>query len=114
MAEGVTLHLGAADRLQHFHLLQHFHALCRRRHVEAFDEDFLIHESAYQRGGGYARHLPPDAIPTAERGFPRFLPFPGSVMQCEPSHSITAALRVIIGAKIGSFGHWQLSAGETC
>ena len=25
----------------------------------------LIHESAYQRGGDYARHLPPDAIPTS-------------------------------------------------
>jgi hypothetical protein len=24
----------------------------------------LIHESAYQRGGDYARHLPLDAIPT--------------------------------------------------
>ncbi|MGB8555808.1 MAG: hypothetical protein WCD73_21030, partial [Pseudolabrys sp.] len=25
----------------------------------------LIHESAYRRGGDYARRLPPDAIPTS-------------------------------------------------
>ena len=75
----------------------------------------LIHELAYQRGGDYARHLPPDAIPNKlSRGFRHFPPPVGSVMQCEPSHSITVALRVIIGPKIGSFGHWQLSAGKTC
>jgi hypothetical protein len=50
----------------------------------------------------------------AEQGFRHFPPVAGSVMQYEPSHSITVALRVIIGPKIGSFGHWQLSAGETC
>src|SRR5262245_53642786 len=61
----------------------------------------VIHESAYQRGGDYARHLPPMRSQQAEQGF-----FGG--------HSITVALRVIIGPKIGSFGHWQLSAGETC
>ena len=74
----------------------------------------LIHESAYQRGGDYARHLPPMRSQQAEQGFRRFPPSAGRVMQCERSHSITVALRVIIGPKIGSFGHWQLSAGETC
>src|ERR1700750_1496404 len=47
----------------------------------------------------------------AEQGFRHFPPVAGSVMQYEPSHSITVALRVIIGPKIGSFGHWQLSSG---
>src|SRR5262245_26967666 len=74
----------------------------------------LIHESAYQPGGDYARHLPPMRSQQAEQGFRRFPPSAGRVMQCERSHSITVALRVIIGPKIGSFGHWQLSAGETC
>jgi hypothetical protein len=35
--------------------------LGRRRTIPP---NWLIHESAYQRGGDYARHLPPDAIPT--------------------------------------------------
>jgi hypothetical protein len=57
---------------------------------------------------------PPMRSQLAEQGFRHFPPVAGSVMQYEPSHSITVALRVIIGPKIGSFGHWQLSAGETC
>ena len=46
--------------------------------------------------------------------FAASLPFAASVMLCELSHSITVGLRGIIGPKTGSFGHWQLSAGETC
>src|SRR5262245_25092523 len=36
VAEQITLHLGAADRLQRLHLLLGFHAFRGRRHVEAF------------------------------------------------------------------------------
>ena len=38
MAEEIALHLGAADRLQHVHLLLRLHALGRRGHIEAFGE----------------------------------------------------------------------------
>ena len=75
----------------------------------------LIHESAYQRGGDYATASAPrchtDKLIAV---FAASLPFAASVMLCELSHSITVGLRGIIGPKTGSFGHWQLSAGETC
>jgi hypothetical protein len=38
VAEQVALHLSAADRLQHFHLLLRFHAFGRRGHIEIFGE----------------------------------------------------------------------------
>ena len=75
----------------------------------------LIHELAYRRGGDYARRLPPDAISDKLIVvFGASSRFAASVMLCERCHSITAGSRGIICPKIGSFGHWQLSAGETC
>ena len=38
LAEEIALHLGAADRLQYFHLLARFHAFGSRGHVQAFRE----------------------------------------------------------------------------
>jgi|SRR5215467_905633 len=49
----------------------------------------LIHESAYQRGGDYARHLPPMRSQQAEQGF-----FGGSRHRRDVSCNVSALTRL--------------------